>query len=500
VGASANNAAGPHGLGLALKALAVLTAALFTAVYLFAALPRIVYPYDLDFIEDSLLMQSLRHAQGQPVYGPPNAEFMPHVYMPLYMWLGGLLFRLTGPGFVPLRLMSFTATLVTAAMIGGIARRESGQTWLGIACAGLYLGGYRLTGFWYELARVDSLYVALTLAALTIGVYRGRSARGMALAAAVMALALFTKQTAVIFAGALGAHLLWANGRRAWVSVITFALLTALPLLAINALTGGWFWFNVFSVAVGDPVEAARVWHYVVADVLGGMAGLSLAALAALSLGWRRAGWKILREQPWLFGLAAALLVSGLGRASVGGNLNNLMPAYALLCLAPALLARAWQRERPSSPRWASSLIAATIVLQFTLGVYNPLRYIPTAEMRASGDRLIQRLAMIDGEVLVLMHPYYAHLAGKAPSTQIIHPWYLYAYGNYPLPDDFVERIRTRYYAAIVSDESLFETEPVVRDLIERYYAPAERLTESDAPPTLAGMVTRPEVIYRPKP
>ena len=161
-----------------LKVIASLGASLFAGMYLFTALLRITYPYDLDFVEDSLLMQALRHAQGLPVYVPPNAEFMPHVYMPLYMWLGGLLLAITGPGYAPLRLLSFAATLATAALLGGIARRESGQTWIGLACAGLYLGGYRITGFWYELARVDSLYVALTLAGLVIGFYRGRSLRG----------------------------------------------------------------------------------------------------------------------------------------------------------------------------------------------------------------------------------------------------------------------------------------------------------------------------------
>ena len=100
----------------------------------------------------------------------------------------------------------------------------------------------------------------------------------------------------------------------------------------------------------------------------------------------------------------------------------------------------------------------------------------------------------------MLMHPYYALMAGKTPSTQIIHLWYLYKYGNQPLPDDFVQRLRTHYYAAIISDASLFETEPVVRDLIETYYLPTETLGQADAPPTMTGIVTRPQIIYRPKP
>ena len=53
---------------------------------------RVAYPYDIDFVEDGMLMQALRVAAGQPVFIAPNAEFAPHVYMPLYTWLGGLAF------------------------------------------------------------------------------------------------------------------------------------------------------------------------------------------------------------------------------------------------------------------------------------------------------------------------------------------------------------------------------------------------------------------------
>ncbi len=490
--------------------LAVAAAALFAGLYVFTALPRLLYPYDLDFIEDSLLMQSLRHAQGLPVYLPPNADFVPHVYMPLYMWLGGLLFRLTGPGYVPLRALSFAATLATTLLIFGIARRESGQNWLAFACAGLYLGGYRITGFWYELARVDSLHVTLALAGFAIGIYASKSWRGMAGAAAVLALAFFTKQTSIIFAGALGLYWLVAIGRRAWAFAGWYAAFTALPLLAINLATGGAFWAHIFGLATAEPLEAARVAQYVWVDVLFSMGGLSGLAIAAAVLGARRAGWRWIGEQPWAFGLAAAFVVSGLGRAPAGGNVNNLMLVYALLCLSPALLAREMNlTPRPPllSPKSGAQerrslgqgFVALAVLIQFALGAYNPWRYIPTDAMRQSGDRFIQRLASIDGDVLVLMHPYYTWLAGKTPSTQIIHLWYFYHYHGLPLPEDFVSRIRRREYTAIISDESLFETEPVVRDLIEAYYRPAERLTEADAPPTMTGIVVRPQVIYVPK-
>ncbi|MGH2593740.1 MAG: hypothetical protein ACRDGG_09530, partial [Anaerolineae bacterium] len=148
---------------------------------------------------------------------------------------------------------------------------------------------------------------------------------------------------------------------------------------------------------------------------------------------------------------------------------------------------------------WRAELIAVAIVIQFALGVYNPLRFIPTTEMRQSGDRLIERIASTDGEVFVMMHPYYAVLAGKQPSAQIAVVWHGRERGKLPLPDDLVRRIQNRYYAAIISDESPFETDPALVELLEANYVRREELTESDAPPTPTGMFARPRVVYVPR-
>jgi hypothetical protein len=490
------------------KSLAVFAAAVFAAIYFITAIPRVLYPYDLDFVEDGLLMHSLRFAQGQPVYAAPSADFAADNYTPLYLWLGGLLFKFTGPGLLPLRLSSLAATLTTAALIFCIARRESGLVWLGLACAGLYLGGHRISGFWYELARVDSLFVTLTLGGVALGIYSrpaGSLEARRVLAAVVLSLAFFTKQTGAAFAVWLFIHLLITQGRRAWLFGIAYSALTIIPFILLNIASDGWFAFYTLGIASGNPVEWERAARYVVFELFGVMGGLSVLLALAGILAWRRAGWGAIRVQPWLAAMAVAIFVSGVGRSSVGGNLNNLMIGYGFLCLAPAILMREL-REHPLTPRrtsgvphWHIRLISAAIIIQFALGVYNPLRYIPTPEMQQSGDRLVARIAAIDGEVLVMMHPYYALLAGKTPSAQIAMLWRAHARGGLPLPEDFTERIRDGYYSAIISDETLFETDPAIRELLAAYYAPTAILETSESPPAITGMFARPQVIYIPK-
>lgn len=481
------------------QATVLLVAFTFAAMYLFTAWPRLIYPYDLDFVEDGMLMTSLRLAEGQPIFIPPQADFTPHVYMPLYSWLGGLLFKLTAPGYEPLRGLSLLATLTTSGLIFWIARRESGQSWLGLACAGLFLGGYRLNGFWYELARVDSLFVTLSLAGLMLGVYGHHANLGLVGAAMVLALAFLTKQTAVLLGIGLGIYLLLATGRRAWLYWLPYGLLTVTPVILLNRLSGGWFMVYTYHIASINPVELERVLNYVSSELLGVMAGLTSMAIMAAFLTFRQAGLAGLWRQSWFIWIGLAVVISGLGRASIGGNLNNRMIAYSLLCLAPVLLINSLNGYAKIKPGWRIGLVSLLILSQFALGVYNPFRYRPTPAMSASGDRLIDRIAAEDGEVLVLMHPYYAWLAGKQPAAQIAAMWYTRERGMMSLPADFAARLESHYYAAIISDNSLFETEPELQQLLDTYYTPAEILGPAEAPPTDTGMVVRPEVIYRPK-
>ncbi len=474
--------------------LALLASALFAAMYLFTALPRVFYPYDLDFIEDSMLMQSLRFAQGRPVYIAPTADFVPHVYMPLYSWLGGLALRLAAPGFAPLRLLSLAATLGTAALLYYIAHRESGQHWLAFACAALYLGGYRISGFWYELARVDSLAVFLSLCGLALAIYHNGSTTRLLLAAATLALAFFAKQTALAYGFGLMPYLWLSHGKRAVLFAVVWVALIIAPLAWLNANTGGWFIYHTFRTAGGDEVQFSRAVHFATVELFGWMIPLSLIIAGTAAQAVRRNGWRgVAQDHPWLAGAATAALISGVGRASVGGNVNNLMPVFAVLCLAPALLWREANAARFTLPPW---LIPLAIVGQLALGVYNPVRYIPTAQMRASGQQLIQRLAATDGNVLVMMHPYYAWLAGKTPSAQISNVWYIAHWQRQPLPADLVARIQTHYYSAIISDETLFETDPLIHDLIAANYPRAESLPASESPPTLTGVVVRPMLVY----
>ena len=61
-------------------------------------------------------------------------------------------------------------------------------------------------------------------------------------------------------------------------------------------------------------------------------------------------------------------------------------------------------------------------------------------------------------------------------------------------------RIQSHAYTEIISDESAyFETEPAWLTLIEANYVVEERLSASQAPATINGLIVRPQVVYVPR-
>ncbi len=487
---------------LSLEGLAWIVAICYGGFYLYVAFKRITYPYDLDFIEDNMLMQAIQVSLGKPVYVPPNADFVPQVYMPLYTLLGGWIFKVIAPSYVPVRLLSFSATIVTATMVFSISRRISGNRGIAFCTAALFLAGYRTTGGWYDLARVDALYVMLTLAGAALLAHGKENRFRLPLAGFMLALAFLTKQNGLFFALVIAIYLSFTTGWQASAFALPFVLVSVLPVLYLDQVSGGWFSTYVFKIAYLSPIDFHRVAATLKDDLFGSMIGLTiLFVTAGISLIWHERGKSMLLE-PWNWFIGAALFISIAGRASVGGNRNNLMPAYTFLCIAPALAARETRLWQDSWQVPARSGLFVLILVQFILTSLipkYPFGFIPTSSMKSAGDRLIQHIASVEGPILVLMHPYYALLAGKQPSVDIQMLWHARLRGEEPLPEDFVTRIRRHYYFEIISDESFFETQPDLDKLISTYYTRTETLTTSQAPPTITGVVVRQKVIYLPK-
>ncbi len=421
----------PQRIALGLTALWVVTLA-----WTFAA--RVGFSLELEWMEGGVLHQAARFSRAEPIYPPPSIDFVPFLYTPGYSILLGILgWPLGGPGFVLGRLVSIVATGASAWAIARAIEREGRPRVHGLVGVGLFLSGYVFTFRWYDLARPDSLYLALVLWAL-LRLRHATDRRAAIVAGGLMALAFWTKQTAASFviASGLGA-LLVAPRLLPWYAA-TIAVIDGGGVLLGNAMTDGWLWTYIYELHQSHAFNRERfttkTWGMFVHAAPWLVLWLAIA-LGRTADALRRRQWpdrSALRVHGywWLMAVAAAL-VSALGYSTAWAEPNAFIPGVAFgaivvmlsipdrgrfaaigLGLVSGQLAFAWAVEPMYQPIQDDGWTKAAIVRSYAW--QSPRRTIPTSQMRDAAARLRTDLEALprQGEVLALHRPWWSILAG----------------------------------------------------------------------------------------
>jgi hypothetical protein len=285
---------------------------------------RLLFPWPLEWEEGAILHHSLRLLEGAPLYTAPRADFVPFIYPPLAFAAFSLPVGVLGPALPAARTVSVLALCLTPIWLGRTGAREAGSPAGGWLAAGFYALGFVYTGAWYDVVRVDSIFIAL----VALGLER-LSAGHPRSALAVFALSCFAKQPGLIFLGAASGWWLWREPAQARGPVVAVALALCALLGACHLATGGWFTTYVFWVPSAHPTEWGAALRFLLLD---------LPLHLPLLLGAAALGLLRHRHAPRAVDalLPAALLVSAMGWAHQGGFDNVRMPALALLAVASA--------------------------------------------------------------------------------------------------------------------------------------------------------------------
>ena len=371
--------------------------------YLVVAVSRLNYPFALEPLEGNSLIEVHRLLAGQPLYPAPTAAYVPDGYPPLYFAVSAAVAKVLGVSYLPLRLVSLVSSLVCFALLGRLVQKETGSPAAGVGAAGLFAATYFATGTWFDVGRVDSFFLALSIA----GLYAARhmsTTRGAVVAGVLLAAATLTKQTALAeVAAVLGVLLLTPRRRLAYTAALAWAVLYGAATLAIWQTDGRWYLFYVFQLMREQALTYSNFsWFWTLL-----LTALGLAACAAL-IGARRVPRELLAG-------CAALAVGGYATlVHSGGAVNDVLPAY----LAVALLAGL---ALGSPVRW---LIPATGLLVLAQSVllltgFHLSQAIPSSADRAAGERLAAGMRALGGNVYVPAEPSLSLLAGMTPSA---HP------------------------------------------------------------------------------
>ena len=369
--------------------------------YLFVALRRLDYPFALEQLEGNSLVEVHRILTGQPLYPAPTAGYVPDGYPPLYFFVSAAVARVLGVSYLSLRLVSLISSLACFALLARLVQRETGSAAAGAGAAGMFAATYLVAGAWFDFARVDSLFLALSIGGLYAARHM-RATRGAIAVGALLAAAALTKQTGLAEGFAVVAALLTGPRRGlAGVVALTEVAVLGVSTFVLRLTSGGWYTYYIFKQMSGHSLTYANFgWFWTAL-----LTATGLAACAAL-IGTRRVPRELLAG-------CAALAVEGYATlVHSGGAINDMLPAYLAVALLAGLAL--------GSPVQRVTLVSGVLVLAqsvFLLASSHPSPAIPASADRAAGERLVAGMRAFGGDVAVAGNPSLSLLAGMAPAA-----------------------------------------------------------------------------------
>jgi hypothetical protein len=470
----------------------------YVALYVVVAASRMGYPFQLEWMEGAVLQGVRRVVAGEAVYVQPSLEYVPLIYPPLYFYAAAPLTALFPDGFLPLRLLSFVASISSLWVLFLYVRRDSGSRLSGLLASGLFAATFARSGGWFDLARVDSLFVALLLCSAYL--LRGSSLR-VVLAGVVLALAGLAKQTAFLVALPVAIYELWKKPSRGMLFLASAAAASGGAALWLNRLSGGWYARFVFELPLGHTLVPERLAGFWIGDIL---APFSIVILLGVCLGSfpEPKGKRDPSRPVWVWGL---LFCSWVGRMNRGGGVNTLIPAHAglamLFGLSVARGLRLAEGLREEIREGARRGILVGCALQLGVLLYDPTRFVPKAVDYAAGQRLVALVRELPGEVFLPYDGYLAVLAGKRALAHGVAIRELQGHfggrqRRVEVEEELRQALASRRFAAVLASRD----SKWLRAEIERYYVPRPPILPEGVFYPVTGKRIRPDLLYEPRP
>ncbi len=495
----------------------------FISLFLSAAMERQLFPFELEWMEGGSADHVKRILDGKPYYGPPSMDFTPFIYTPFYYYLSALVSQFIGFDLGTMRLISLLATCACFAFIVAFVlaeTRPSGalptnggeanairlqRVCFGLAAAGIYAACYALAGSFFDIGRVDALFVALVFGSAYLLRF-GTGYRALVASSLLMVLAFATKQNGLLIAAALSLYslLVLPGNKRLVFPGLSFGLILVGCLVA-NVISDGWFYFYVFEVGRNhDPLYGMihRFWTEDIGRPLWIALFISLAFL--LSLVAKRD-----KERAIFYGafISSLMLVSWSSRIHAGGYINVLMPALAALSLCFGLGLQSAIRKSLSLAPAARLALQVTVVVagtaQFVQLRYDKEELLPSAQDYRAGEVVLEAIKSFPGDVLIPDHGYLTHLAGKpsfAHSLGIgdITRSHLDAAVHEQARAAVRERLAQHPFDAIILDNNRWHLKDVKRFYtLERSLFDSPGEFDEDVFYPIIGKHTRPHLLYR---
>lgn len=476
---------------------------------------RLRYPFQLEWLEGAVVTSSQWILSGHFLYERLSLQFTPLLYNPVYFYVSAAFAAVLGPGFLAPRLVSVLATIGCGSLIFDLVRRETANRWSALAATGFYAATFKLTGAWMDVARVDSLLVFfLVLAAYWARRVPGpRGALGCAL---ILALAYFTKQSALPFFIAFGGYYLLED-RRSWLVFWPAAGLFLLGTVwLLDTVSDRWYTFYAWYVVRQTVLDRAAILYFWQGDILGHVPLAFLGGVGALLLlghPFRRSA-DGLRSRFYFALTAGALANSWWNRSFAAADINSLMPTMACLGILLGLWLGLPKPDRARSLLQPVALLM--VAAQFLMQVYDPRSVLPTPRDERAGQDMLTLVRSFTGDVFVSGGSYYPAMVGKPTYANwgaIVDSSGLWDTNldvqrggqNDPrrqsILDELEAAVASQRFDAIILDDTsgTGPWDTYWNNLLTPYYRLDRRIfAEPDVFWTVSGGQTRPQLVYVP--
>jgi len=451
------------------RVLLILFAAYCIIVFLVLAFIRIPALIEYDWIEGVHMLQVHRILEGQPLYPPPSASYTPVIYAPLYSYVSAAVALIAGESYQSLRLVSLVSTLGILVLIGMLVRKMGGSVQAAWVAAGLYAGMYKIVGFYFDVARLDSLFTFFTMAA----VYGMRSVsdRGWptSICTALAAIgAVLTKQTALLPVFAMCIWGFMMPGRRTRIAaLLCLGFISVSQLLAL-IMTDGWFFYYVYKVPSAHPILMENVYHFMRKELFGHLLLGFILSFPVLFILFRKRDGK--QDAFFFLAFFLSMVAAGLApRFKVGGNVNNLMPVAAALAVGCGLLLG----HVHDMKRSVAALVVLVLLFWGYQMTYRTAKALPSPkalEQTRIELRLFQR---IEGPIFAPCHAYLPVLSGKNGSAfwgAIFDVWLTPGTESRQLREKLFRALEEGQFKTIVLKDKFFKQEFFPYGLLKEHY------------------------------
>jgi hypothetical protein len=509
---------------------------IFLALFLYSVSVRLPYPFEIDWIEGEIVCHGLRMAQGLPIYTVPATEFVSELYPPVYYGIMAFFYLLADTyGFLIPRLISVACFAGILVLLYRITVKEGGTKGTALLVSGFFLSFYEIHGPWYDLARVDMLLYFLVVLGCYVLTYAKRNTLGTICSAGILVLACYTKQTALYFLPCAALYLLFTNRKQCIIFCATVFLLLVSLFLGLQYLTEGWFGTYVlfnplrYNQVLSKPLSDLQFQLlFKLRDKL--LPEIRYEIFYKLPIFFTILLFFILQKVTaitrkttftvWEYTAVGAAIAYFSIRPHMGSERNDFIMMTLWGCLLLGLFLIKLHKSALTDTRNSIRVTAYVLLaVQLILQLYNPKLLVPAAQDIKKGYEFMSMVRNMPGEVYIPYHSYYAVMAGKKMIFNGGAYWiYNVLAKDKFTPADLIEKIRNKYFSAIIIDDKGYLTakgERIVIDNVQLLLTSGDELSKvvaenytlgrripystEDEFRNVTGFNTRPELILVPK-